>query len=60
MRSASACAACPVGFMFNFTVAGTGTVDGTPTAGTFDDLTDLSGCTTGTVTTSGVGGSDYR
>lgn len=45
-----------VGYMFNFTVPGNGTVDGNGASGTFDDLTDLSGCTTGSVTTSGVGG----
>jgi hypothetical protein len=48
----------PVAFAFNFDVVGTGSVDGTPNAGTFDNLTDLDGCTTGTVVTSGVGGSE--
>ena len=46
-----------VGYMFNFTVPGTGTVDGNGASGAFDHLTDLSGCTIGSVTTSGVGGS---
>jgi len=46
-----------VGFAFNFDGAGNGSVDGNSNAGAFDHLTDLSGCTTGTVVTSGIGGS---
>ncbi|MGH8174609.1 MAG: hypothetical protein ACREPX_15825, partial [Rhodanobacteraceae bacterium] len=47
----------PVAFAFNFSGAGNGSVDGNANAGTFDQLTDLDGCTTGTVVTSNVAGS---
>jgi hypothetical protein len=46
----------PVGFLFNFTGAGSGSVDGTPNTGTFDHLTGVNGCATGQVVTSGIPG----
>jgi hypothetical protein len=47
----------PIGFTFNFTTAGSGSVDGTPNTGTFRRKTDTTGCATGSVTTSGVAAS---
>ncbi len=46
-----------VGFLYTLTGAGRGTVDGTPNTGTFDHLTGVDGCTQGSSTTSGIGGS---
>jgi hypothetical protein len=46
-----------VGFLFSFSAAGTGSLDGTPNTGTFDHLTGLDGCTVGSATTSGIVGS---
>jgi hypothetical protein len=46
-----------VGFLFSFTGAGNGSLDGTPNTGTFDHLTGVDGCTVGSAVTSGVGGS---
>jgi len=44
-----------VGFQFDFSDgSGSGSVDGTANTGTFDDLTDLTGCSTGTVVTTNV------
>lgn len=44
----------PVGFQFVLTGGGTGSIDGVPSSGVFADLTDINGCSTGVVVTSGV------
>ena len=45
-----------VGFLFTFSGAGSGTVDGHAGPGVFTHKTGLNGCATGSVTTTGVGG----
>lgn len=46
-----------IGFGFTNLGLGTGSIDGTPTAGTFANPTGVDGCTTGVFTTSGLTGS---